>query len=330
MEVRKLARILVIYGVHIKATTPVNRLDDYFSTTLQKLEYIINIANTGGYDMILCTGDLFDAPVVSVKTLLEVYKVFSKLKVPFHMPLGNHDIYGYNLRSYSRSSAKLLWLLCDKVEIYDDLLSVIYNGVEISFQPFCAEVDVNGYGYSYSYASGSILKIHVVHGMLMKSKPNFEPYTLISDVKTDADIVISGHDHIGYGVIHREDDVTFMNVGSLTRKTASVAEIDRIPKYCTLNCYSDGNFDVDVTEIPIAKPGDQILDRTAIEEKKRKEEIIEEFKDVLQESADFTSQVNLEALIISIGTLQNVKQSIVNKALDLIEKAREEINLEEI
>jgi len=327
--VDEIARILVIYDIHIKAATPANRLDNYFETTLEKLRHIISVANNG-YDMIICTGDLFDSPVVSIKTLLATYSVFKDLEVPFLMPLGNHDVYGYNLGSYERSSAKLLSLLCDKVKIFDRLKSVVRNGLEISFQPFCADVDIDGYGYTYEYSEDSIVKIHVVHGMLMKTSPNFEPYTLINDVKTAADVVISGHDHIGYGVVKRDDGKFFMNVGSLTRKSASVAEIKRTPKYCTLSCYSDGEFDIKVTDLPVAKPGEEVLDRTAIEDKKSKEEAVEEFKDALKESKDFGSYINLESLIISIGELKQIDNKIVNRALNLVEQAREEINLEEV
>ena len=112
-EKEHMAKVLVIHDVHIKAATPINRLDNYFETTLNKLRYIVDAANEGNYDVILCTGDLFDSPVVSIQTLLATYGVFSELNMPFLMPVGNHDIYGYNLGSYSRASVKLLSLLCD-------------------------------------------------------------------------------------------------------------------------------------------------------------------------------------------------------------------------
>lgn len=325
-----IAKILVIHDVHIKAATPTNRLDNYFETTLNKLAYIIDIANNNDYDMILCTGDLFDSPVVSIQTLLLTYNVFKKLEVDFLMPLGNHDIYGYNLHSYKRSSARLLSMLCDKVKVFDTLDCIKYKGVEVSFQPFCAEVDQNGYGYSFDYSLDSAVKIHVVHGMLMKTKPNFEPYTLIKDVDTKADIIISGHDHIGYGIYEREDGKAFINVGSLTRKTAAKSEISRIPKYSELLCFSSGRYALEVHDVEIALPGDVILDRSKIEEKKTKQEIVEEFKEVLKQSAAFGEGLDIESLIKAVSEIENVPDKVIDRALELVEKAKERMNLEEV
>ena len=45
-------------------------------------------------------------------------------------------------------------------------------------------------------------QIHVVHSMLLDKQPGFDMrHTLITQVKTSAQVIISGHEHTGFGIV---------------------------------------------------------------------------------------------------------------------------------
>lgn len=333
-------KIMILGDIHIKADKPKSRLDNYFETVMDKLSWCFKKAADEKFDAILCTGDLFHMPVVGISTLMRVYEVFKQLSVPMFMPVGNHDIYGYNLDSYNRTSCKLLSLLIGNLNIINSRMSISINeNVHVSFQPFCNEVDIDGYGYDYDYdysylnsENASVnngLKIHVVHGMLMDHKPPFDKFTEIKNVKTTAEIVVSGHDHIGYGIVTK-DFVTFINCGAVTRMSAHKGEVDRIPSYVIIeheegiNIYSCKKYPIEC-----ARPGSEVLSRESIEAADEHEQKMDDFKSALSEITNTQNIIVIEQLIEAIARANNTHDYILKKALKLVELAKETINLGE-
>ena len=53
-------KILGISDLHIRDTIPAKRIDEYYSKQFEKLNFVINLANSSGCDIMLQAGDFFD------------------------------------------------------------------------------------------------------------------------------------------------------------------------------------------------------------------------------------------------------------------------------
>lgn len=106
-----MVKFLFVGDWHLRGTNPRNRIDDYKETAKQKLKEVFKIAVDHGVDAILQPGDIFDRPEVGIAVLLEYAEVLKECPVDIYCTLGNHDIYGYNVDSYYRTSLRLLEML---------------------------------------------------------------------------------------------------------------------------------------------------------------------------------------------------------------------------
>jgi DNA repair exonuclease SbcCD nuclease subunit len=83
--------------IHLRQTTPVNRIDNYYETQLRKFTDFIKLADEHGAD-ILCGGDLFDKPDPGIKIVNDITNILVKYyRGAFYACKGNHDIYFHNL-----------------------------------------------------------------------------------------------------------------------------------------------------------------------------------------------------------------------------------------
>ena len=92
----------------------------------------------------------------------------------------------------------------------------------------------------------------------------YKRQTLISEVKTSAQVIISGHEHTGFGIVKRErGGVLFINPGALCRLSAHVAEIER-PVQVALLTVKDGQATAELIPLKSARPAHEILSLSLI------------------------------------------------------------------
>jgi len=231
-----MVKFLFVGDLHLRGTNPRNRIDDYKEAAKQKLKEVFKIAVDNAVDAILQPGDIFDRPEVGIAVLLEFAEVLKESPVNIYCTLGNHDIYGYNVDSYYRTSLRLLEMLVPQLTVIRSAsdkpiyLAKGHYKVYLTATPYSKDMDINGYGYGpdVDYPEGNRIGVHIAHGMLLDHRPPFDRYSDLYKVDTTADIILTGHDHLGYGIYHRSaDDKLFVNPGSLLRMSASVNEMER-------------------------------------------------------------------------------------------------------
>ena len=323
---------------HRRGTNPRNRIDDFVAAFNLKLYEIFDLAKKWDVSGIIIPGDVLDRPEVSIAVLLEFVEVLKKSPVQIFTAVGNHDIYGYNLSTYNRSSLKLLDMLVPQFHVVSDPQDVKvftdgYNtAVEMTFTPYSAKMDLNGYGYDPEFNDGSIpidkyskgYKIHVAHGMLLDHKPPFDRYTLIQDVQTTADMVLTGHDHTGYGVYRRADGKVFCNPGALMRLSASVVEIER-PIQVALITVDGTDAGIELLPLTSAKPGDDVLDRSKIEAEKQRAYAMETFSALVEKKTGDRVLMDVNQIVEEIAKLEGAAPHIVKAALEVIDQQREKV-----
>lgn len=326
-------KLLYFGDVHIRGTNPRNRTDDYKEALKAKLREIFKLAEYNGVKALICAGDIFDRPEVTNGVLLEFAEVFKESPVPIYTTAGNHDIFGYNLDTYGRTSLRILELIVPQFHVINDPMSnlILEEGdqkVALSFQPFDHHIDRDGYGYSPGSPVKEAFKIHTAHGMLLDHDPKiFDRYTYVKTVKTEADLVLCGHEHLGFGIYERSDGKTFLNCGAICRVAANEDEISRKVQVALIEVKNNQLESLELIELRSAKPGDQVLDRSKIEAEHKRQYAMEEFAALIQSEDGTKAIVDLESILAAIAEKEGYAPDVVQKALDKINQARTEIKV---
>jgi exonuclease SbcD len=316
---------------HLRGNNPRNRIDDYPTTAVAKLQEVFKLAVEHDAKYILMPGDVWDRPEVSIAVLLGYAKVLNESPVPIYITPGNHDIYGYNLNSYGRSSLRLLEMLVPKVHVITEpkaceLATGRYT-VYLTATPYSRQMDINGYGYSPEVdILPNTVNIHMAHGMLLDHKPPFDRYSDLYKVPSTADIVLTGHDHLGYGVYNRADGVTFCNPGSLLRISASVSEIERQVRVALIDVDTiTAKHTIEFLPLTTARPGDEVLDRSRIEEEKQRQYAMEAFSTLIQTHTGGKVLMDINQIVDTIAAENNFAPDVVKTALEVIDQQRETV-----
>jgi len=329
-------RFIFVGDPHFRGTNPRNRKDDYKAALVRKLYEIFELAAQHQVEAVIFAGDMFDLPDVANSVLNEFADVLNECPVPMYTTAGNHDIPGYNIQAYANTSLRLLERIVPRLHVINDpAIPQVFIGdsvdVAITFTPYSGKIDVDGYGYSPGYTVRDAYRIHVAHGMLLDHTPPFDRFTLVQEVKTTANMVLTGHDHTGYGVYQRGDGVIFCNPGSLTRLSASESEIKRTVQVALITVLS-GEFDNiepgttkgEVKLIPLksAAPGEEVLDRSKIEADQARQYAMENFAALIQTKSGDRVLLDIPQIVDTITEQEGLTPQVRDLALEKIEAAR--------
>lgn len=356
----RVARFLFIGDLHYSGVNPENYIsnykEDFYAQMMEVKEIVFNMC----VDAILTPGDIFNSHIVSNTTLLELADMIQS-SCNWYTIIGNHDIIGYNLDSYERSSLKVLERLCDNLEVIETEEQRFYSRhcgdvyFSISGTSYSDKMDVNGYGYFYpteeeikenftlNWYLENYIKIHIAHGMLLEKKPPFEKYTLINKVKTMADLILCGHDHAGFGIKvldktgninsynefkwSKSDQVkVFCNPGAFMRIRASKQELEREIQIAVIEIYDNGITTIKLIPLESAKPGYEVLSRDKIEENNEREYAMSQFAALIQNKAGEKVTLDTLQIIEELGQAEGIPKYVINEALKLVSEGREKTN----
>jgi len=318
--------LLFITDTHIRGNTPKNRKDNFPETIETKLNEVKQIIRKYNIDYVLHGGDLFDRPDVSISIASNFSKILNSFGVPIYIISGNHDVYGHNPDTVSRSILGLLDAL-DVVRLIREGEVIYLNKdgikVQLTGQPYVYNIDHEGYRSNYivdEISEEVDYSIHMVHGMLL-NRPFIEgiPYTLIDDIKsTKADITLCGHYHSGFGII-KVDDKYFVNPGSLVRITNSLSEINRIPKVAIIEL--EDTIDIKLINLETALDGNEILDRREIENHIFKSEMLFDFKQTIDRVINF-EKLEINEILLEVSNAEGVSEEVKKEALRRISNSQ--------
>lgn len=320
-----MAKFIVVGDLHLKGTNPRNRIGSYKQAAFDKLREVFSLAKEHAASAIIQTGDVLDSPEVSNGVLLEYMSLLQESPCQIITCSGNHDVYGYNLESLERASLHILELLVPRLSVNKEWFFPKGTGVNVTFQPYTGRVDVEGWGYSPAEVQQHFTNIHVVHGMLLDHVPPFDKYSLLKDVKTNADIVITGHDHTGYGIFKRADGVTFINPGALLRSSASISEIERPIQVALIDVRGPKDYSVKMLPITCAKPGNEVLDRSRIEADQKRAYAMESFAALIQAETGERVLLDISSIVEQIAAIDKYSADVVRVTLERIAAERERL-----
>ncbi len=310
-------RILYFTDTHIKGTNPKNRKDDYIESLEDKFREIVSIVKEKDIDFVIHGGDLFDRPDISISVVSRFTTILKEIDKPIYIVSGNHDIFGHNPATIDRTMLGLLRSL-DFIKVIPRDKPVIIEkmGISVSLTslPYAYDIDSTPDGYILKESPKDIdYSIHVVHGMLL-DRPFVKgiPYTLVDDIlETAADITLSGHYHAGFKTIEKNGKY-FVNPGSLVRVTNSLKEIERMPQVAIIQM--DSQIKIDMLPLKSAKPGEDVLDRTEMENSTLRSERIVQFKQSIDSAMSF-EKMDLNDILVEVTLSEGVSDKVKEEAL---------------
>lgn len=311
-------KIFCLSDPHLRTTTPACRKDkDFYQTQFSKLRQIEQLIRQHQVDYVVCGGDWFDTFAPSHQLIHDTLAFLNRSIAKWIVTPGNHDIYGATTKTLSRSGLGILWQagLVETAAFKDDLF-LAGSGTEdlvvrVRLLPHSKSVDEKDFFFE---KRENTLDILVPHMMLTT---HWEPYphTLITDVKTNAEVVVCSDWHAQF--IQQVDKTWFVNSGPLTRQTTKEASL--LPGVVSLSFDEKGKVSASIIHLQVADAS-KVID-PGVKESNTKESS-EDFLTTLRASA--LEQVDRQKLIRMIGAHHKfLEPVIVNslKRLETVERA---------
>lgn len=310
-----MVKILYFQDSHIRGNNPCSRKDDYPDALRVKFQEITQLIKTNKIGCVICGGDLFNSPDVSKAIISEYIKVFKQWQIPFLTVVGSHDYFGYQPKTIPRTALGVLEAadivhILDKEKGYDLGDKIIVKGIHHSY-----DLDTNPKNYFVEKDKEKcILLIEVVHGMVM-DKPFFDEYTLIKDIKTEADLMLCGHFHPGWE-LQKVNDTLFINPGSLGR----VENIERLnsPSIVILDIGEEINYEI--VPLKCAVPSENIF-KTVTKLGSEMSGKILEFMKTLSTKTENLERQDAKSLVLRIAKEEKVDKEVVEEAINIIDEA---------
>jgi len=306
-------KLLFLTDSHIRGNNPASRIDNYPEALKKKHVEIGQIIKDDNIDVVIHGGDIFHSFSVADSLKSEYIKVLKSWEVPIYCIAGSHDVVGYNEKTISRTALGVL-IAADTVKLLGSIPTEIHPGIFAVGINHSYRLDENPQNYSLEKDDKTGILIEVVHGMVV-DKPFFDDYTLIEDIKTEADVFLSGHFHLGWKP-QKVNDTLFINPGSLGR----VENVRRVfpPSVCILNIEGK-NIDYEIVPLKCVAPSKDIFKSVTKLGNETSEKILEFMKTLSQKTGDLEKH-DAKSLVLKIAKEEEVSDSVVEKALTIIDE----------
>lgn len=328
-------RLLFFTDTHIRGTNPRSRIDDFYLTLKNKFEEISRLIELYQVDYVLHGGDWFDRPDISPSIVRDFAMIIKKFNKPIYTIAGNHDIYGHNPQTLTRTMLGLLEGI-DLIRILDYQQPVILqkNGLKVQLYGNSYNYDIDGENALNYY----IVKkdpevdycINMVHGMLLPERfIEGIRYTLIENIiSTEADITLVGHYHTGFD-IKKIGEKYFVNPGSLVRISSIKTELNRKPKIAIIDL--NEGIKIWLRELESAQEGNEVLSREHLELAENRVLKFHQFFQHINNTADFRQiRIDINKIIEEIALVQGINDKIKLETIKKIEQAKGTLSKDEV
>ncbi|MGE5543909.1 MAG: metallophosphoesterase family protein [Bacillota bacterium] len=321
-------RLLFLTDTHFRGSSPVNRKDNLMSTLKEKLSEVVSLANDYRVDYVLHGGDFFDTPNPALSVVGDFLEILRELKAPLYGVAGNHDIFGGNLQTLSRTvlgfTARMGFFRLlgaeERVTLEAGGIRACLNG-----RPYHLDIDRRPRHLDYWVEKDAEcdLTIHLIHGMLLDKQHFPGDCTLIDDLEnTGADLVLAGHYHLGFGNLQRGNR-HYVNPGALVRLSNHHREIERQVRVALIDL-SGGAINCRLIPLQSAPAGEEVLDRTRAEELESRILAMERFTREVREATEL-KRWDVGQIINELARAENLSEEIRQEALRRIANAEESL-----
>jgi Calcineurin-like phosphoesterase. len=348
-------KLLYFGDMHERVVPPENRKDNFRETLNRKVNEIKELGRKHKVSAFLEPGDFLQSPKYDYAFLADIIQRWTPLNISDLMQMimlgkftpekiaeeikgiapiigvaGNHELFGESLVSLPKTSINflnevgLIQFATKENPIIlhtEDGLKIAITGTHYHNGMDKPE-NINDYIVEEKLGD---IHIHIVHGYLTnKSFGDLFRHTTVDQIadKTKADLTITGHDHIGFDLIEH-DGKYFVNPGSPIRLTNDLKEMKRRPKVLLIDITKDGGLKVKNIYLKSALDGEEVLDRTKIQQKQEKSDKMQQIKSTVQK-AGLRKGTDITEIIASIAENKNFP---ITRRNELIEAVTEKIKL---
>lgn len=325
-----MSKIVFFTDPHVSGKTPAARLDNYPETILGKIRQVGEIAKEINADAVICGGDWFDRPDVGPNIVGRLGAILSGFTCDIFTVIGNHDVYGYNAATVTRSMLGILSGFGIVKRLTNDIPFIVgdfaLSGVDAAY-----ELDRDGRVIDYTDGPKEEGKINVrvLHSFLdTKDWPDFVAATNIYNLPPlNSDIILTGHEHTGYGkIVH--GGTTYINPGALGRVTASVGDVNKVVQVCILESHEGTDFTVTFRKLDYA-PAEEVIDRDRLLREKEALRSREKFLSTLANSNVLGDLATVESFNIynalaDLAAADDIPPKVVKLVQNLLATAEEE------
>lgn len=321
-------KILHITDSHGTVKSPEGRRDIYYISFLKKLYEIGYVCKRAKIDMVIHTGDLFHTARVSNKFAGQVSELIKAMGIPFYVVPGNHDIEGYTTDTIDQTMLGLLAktgvvTLLDRehpIFVTDSYGEEEYT-IAISGQEYYAHIDEGNPDDFDMQQDECDLNILAIHGYIADTQQHPDiKCTMVQDVNTNADIILTGHYHRQFE--WNGPDVDIYNPGSMMRVEQTEYNKTHIPQYGILTTGLNENgeiiYEYRFHNFRTAEPSTTVFDYDSKYKQKIASVTLDGFKNSL---ANTMSSVNQ-----SVGILKII-QDICSNNTDFVPFEKEAVNI---
>lgn len=288
-------KVLHITDSHGTVKSPQGRKDIYYVAFLRKLYELGYVIRKENIKAVIHTGDLFHTPNVSDKFTGQVSEIIKSWGIPVYVVPGNHDIVGYTIDTIDQTKLGLL-RKAGVVLPLDRSNPLRWNIktpsgaliVAVSGQEYYADIDTGNEEDFEMQQPEADINILCIHSYIADKPqhPNIK-HTLVKDILTDADIILSGHYHNSFHV--DMPDFSVYNPGSMMRVEQNEYNKTHMPQYGILELSvdeaGDPYYDYTFHQFKTAMPSTEIFDYSAQAAQKAKILGLMEFNQLIEQSA---------------------------------------------
>lgn len=301
-----MTKFLFYTDIHFASEVPRSRLDDFPKTLLEKQMEIYEIAHREKCDFVAFGGDYFNYHhVYSFPILGATMDILDSSDMVTYMVLGEHDLYGHNIDSFSTSTLAFVASRCKNIFI---LRSPERVSSDVTLYPK-HETDAVEAMAKFEKCDDTC-NICLCHELLTSQKNTvFECFNTTDIGPTGFDLVLSGDLHSGYPT-HEVNGTIFCNPGSIARRT--IADADRMPQVAIVTVQNPTSKpDIKLLQLSVAKEGSEVFDLSTHEDEAISQNIAptdftKDLMEIEKRSAD------IYEFIREMAAQENLSQEIVD------------------
>lgn len=284
-------KFVLVGDLHLRASKPVNRIDDFVAAQEAKIRKVFEIG-AAVEAPILMTGDIFDSHDAALSVLVKYLPIFKGYPHGIYSPPGNHDVYGASLDTLGRSALG--------VAVAAEAITLLGH------EPTLIGDEIALYGHSYMHRDGrpspmsgrrNFLVTHemVLMDKLWREQEDFQMADEYIRTAGDWELILCGHYH--YKFVVERGSRKIVNPGALVRIKASKGDMALQPGVFVYDTETKRLDRVDLT----AEPSEVVFREKAKQEQ------------VTSSLADFVSKLTVQQ--ISTGSrFESVLSSVITES----------------
>lgn len=324
-------KFIYLNDVHIKGVNPGRRKDVYYVAILKKLMEIGQVIKAEKIDFAVIGGDLFDVPKVSNKLYGQIALLLRSWGVQIFVVPGNHDVYGQNidtlehssLGALSSSGVVKLMIRKDSPYYFQKKSEPNCPLVAITAQEYYNDID-RGINCDYEVEPcdpRTDIQMLVVHGMLVDK--GFHPdvaHTVMSNVTTSADVILSSHYHPD-NIDKTYNGTRFIKSKSTARLECTKYNVNNKPGYAIIEVNDKGITNT-FRDYTVADKGEDIFDYEGKQEEVIYKNTLDSYKKSIQD-IDVHESNNINDILNKVAHSIKAEQKHIAGAVKRITAAQQ-------